>query len=237
MGLKYQLCGLALALLMAGPASADTVFVDLPDFTTPFTVDRTVDGGSNTSNDEEIGQFQFFTQPGSPAYVPLSFYSFCIEPLEVITPGGPTVAYELTSLASAPTNVPGGMGATKAAFLNELFGRFYSDFSIAASPQLGAALQVAIWEIVREDSSNPFNLDAGLVQFSNFFNDPGSVVKSTAASMLAALNGAGPQVNNIFALTNVGAQDVLIQLTPEPSTFLLLGSALTFLGFRRRRRS
>ena len=233
MGLKYQAGQfLVLALLSCASASATTVFVQVdPALNPSITVDRTVDGGASWSLAEGVGAIQMFTQPGQPDIVPLDFYTFCIEPLEFLG-AGDFITYNLVSLDQGATNI-GGMGATKANYVSELLYRFYPDLSVAPSAVLGAAVQAAIWEIVRETSST-FDLTTGAVQFANWSDDAARVL---AASMLSQLTGSGPYLDTIQALAlSGGTQDVLVQVTPEPSTFLLFGSALALFGLRRRKR-
>ncbi|MEP7352253.1 MAG: hypothetical protein ABI824_03390 [Acidobacteriota bacterium] len=110
-------------------AHGTTVYVEFdPAYSTPVTVDRTVDGGANWYG-QDPGQFHFFTEAGSPANVPLSFYTFCIEPREFLTPGQDAI-YSLVPLDQGTTNI-GGMGVAKADVIRELLGRYYPDFSVA----------------------------------------------------------------------------------------------------------
>jgi hypothetical protein len=83
-----------------------------------------------------------------------------------------------------------------------------------------------------DGSSHLLNLPAGNNGASFFgFTDPGASISSLTLTD-TWLNTAG----NNFAYF-VGVDDVQISSVPEPTTMLLLGSGLTALAARRRRRS
>ena len=164
-----------------------------------------------------------------------SFYAFCIEPREFISPGG-TYTYTVAPLSQGTTNI-GGMGEAKANQLRELFGRFYPLFGVPLDQQHAAALQIAIWEIVRE-TNGTLNVSNGTTQFRN---EGLAGTMALAQSYLAQINGLGPQAPGLLALisgteTVPGTQDLLVQ-APEPGTLGLAGLAcLILLGAIRRRR-
>jgi hypothetical protein len=220
----------------SGNVGATTVTVQFdPAYSTPVTVDRTVDGGANWYL-QDPGQFHFFTQPGSPSDIPAAFYSFCIEPREFLTPGQ-YVTYNEVPVAQGTTNI-GGMGDAKAALVDEFLYRFYPDFSVKVDPTLGAALQVALWKIIRENQQGvgTWNLAAGDVQFRTWSD---TAVRDLAASMLAQVTGNGPYITTVNALALIGTQDVLVdppaQATPEASTLLLGATGLLLVGVGSRR--
>lgn len=135
-------------LLSAAPAFTATVTVlfNAP-YSPSITVERTVDGGANWYL-QDPGQFNFSLVSG-PNGIPSQFYTFCVEPREFLSPGQ-TYTYNLARVEDAATNI-GGMGATKANLLRELLNDYYPDFSVAVDELHAAALQVSIWEIVREN--------------------------------------------------------------------------------------
>jgi hypothetical protein len=227
--------GLAFFFLGSGAARAATVFVQFdPAYVSPVTVDRTVDGGASWFL-QDPGQFHFLTQAGSPADVPLSFFSFCIEPREFLSPGQ-FISYELAPLEQGATNI-GGMGTSKANAMRELLGRYYPNFAVSVDTTTGAALQAAIWEIVRENAQGigSYDLATGDVQYRTWSD---TAVRDLAAAMLTSLNGSGPMVDaNVQALILAGGtQDILVQVTPEPATFIGMGTGLLLIGFRMRRK-
>jgi hypothetical protein len=220
----------------AAAAHATTVYVLFDSaYSTPVRVDRTVDGGA-TWYQQDPGQFHFITQPGSPSYIPADFYTFCIEPREFLTPGQ-LVTYNEVPLSQGTTNI-GGMGTTKANLILELLYRNLPNVNVAVNTTVGAAIQVAIWELVREDHQTvgTYNLGTGDVQYRNW-ND--TAVRDLAQGMLNGLTGNGPYAQNINALAAVGVQDIFVDPptpTPEPGTLLLSGAALLVLGGLRPRK-
>lgn len=222
-----------LALTLSATASASTVYIQFdPLYSAQITVDRTVDGGGSWFG-QDPGQFHFITQAGSPSNIPAAFYTFCIEPREFLSLGQ-FVAYNEVPIEQGTTNI-GGMGAAKANLIREFLYRNYSDFSVALDVNTAAAIQVSLWEIVRENSGT-LNLDTGDVQFRSWSN---MAVHDMANSMLAGLTGNGPYLTNVDALAFNGTQDTLVQFAttaPEPSTLVLATAGLILVGLSRRRR-
>lgn len=225
----------ALALLAFGTYATTasgaslTVLFQSSTGSAAFAVDRTVDSGANWYG-QDPGQFHFITLAGGGGIVPNDFFTFCIEPREFVTVGQ-TYTYNIVPVEQGANNI-GGMGVTKANFVRELLYDNYPNFSVALTPLTAAAIQVALWEIVREDSGS-FNLDTGTVQYRNWANDS---VRVLATSMLGGLTGNGPYLSSVSALTlNGSVQDTLVQTTPEPAAFLVVAPALIVLAIRRRR--
>ena len=97
------------------------------------------------------------------------------------------------------------------------------------------ALQIAIWEIVREGASNPLNVASGDIFFSGG-SEAGML--TLAQSYLTAIDGTGARAVGLFALNNDGRQDMLVQTAiPEPATWALMigGFGLAGVALRRRR--
>jgi hypothetical protein len=224
-----------LVLAFSASASATTVNILFDAaYSTPITVDRTVDGGGSWFL-QDPGQFHFITEAGSPTDIPPDFYTFCIEPREFLNLGQ-LVSYNEVPIEQGATNI-GGMGTTKANFIREFLYRYYADFSVPVDVVTGAAIQVSLWEIVRENSGT-FDLSAGDVQFRSWSN---TAVLDLATTMLDSLTGNGPYLTNVDALALAGGtQDALVQFTssptPEPSTVLLGAAGLVLIAFRRRLR-
>lgn len=166
------------------------------------------------------------------------FYAFCLEPLEFINTGG-SYTYTFDALENGATNI-GGIGVTKADYIRELFYQQLPDFSATITNEKASALNVAVWEIVRENPSNAFNVLSGDASFSSF-NTAGTNMLTLAQSYLSGLTGSGPRLDNLYALTKVGAQDLLVQTqsapVPEPAAVvsLLSGGVIGLLALRRHR--
>ncbi len=209
---------------------AATVIVAFNGEQFPETIQRDVGDGAGFV-DTTTGIFTF-TRIGGDWYGPPNgtFYSFCIEPREFVTPGN-TYTYNFDTLEHGATNI-GGMGAGKADLMRELFGRYYPVIGAPIDALHASAMQIAIWEIVRENSGT-LNVSTGNTQFRNP-QDPATV--ALAQSYLSSLDGSGPRASDLYALTAVGVQDIIVQATPEPVTFLCAGTALIGLALIRRRR-
>jgi hypothetical protein len=165
--------------------------------------------------------------------------TYCIE----IPQGVPEVCttYQVVPLDCAP--VPGTpvgmMGATKAAWLSELWGRYYDN--AMSSPELSEAFAVAVYEIVYEDNSTVWDVTTVGSPGGRGFRCTGADT-TTANLWLASLNGDGPTAD-LRALTNRERQDFIAEYEeptgdiPEPATMLLLASGLAAgVAWRRRRR-
>ncbi len=173
------------------------------------------------------------------------FYGFCIEPRQFLASRATT--YDLVPLSQGATNL-GGIGAVKADEITELFGRYAPNLNAPMTSLKAGALQIAIWEIVRELPSNPLDTTAGNISFTGPENPSGMI--ALAQSYVQSIDGTGPRAVGLVALdngifgdpgTDAGTQDMLVQLqVPEPATLSVL--ALGSLGLagarmvRRRRR-
>lgn len=172
----------------------------------------------------------------------VNFVTFCIEPRESISLGQ-NYTWEVEPLSKGTTSL-GGMGTVKAELVRELIGREYSTWGSTISNLQAAALQVAIWEIV-EENSGTLNVLNGNIRFRK-----GSIagMLDLAQTMLNSLDGTGPKPRYLYALTNPTQQDIfgmaiphgvpdMEAQTPEPATFGMFGAGLLLLGvFRRQQR-
>ncbi len=184
------------------------------------------------------GMFSFTrtggTEDGGPSG---DFNAFCIEPREFVS-GGSTYTYDFSFLSQGATNI-GGMGDAKAALIDELFGRYYPVIGAPIDAEHASALQIAIWEIVRE-TAPVLDVYSGNVSYENAA-DPAAL--ALAETYVQSLDGTGPMAVGLYALTADGVQDVVVQETgsfqspaPEPVQFLTTGGVLIFLARLLRRR-
>lgn len=185
--------------------------------------------------DTTTGIFTFTRVGGTQDVAPNgTFYAFCIEPREFVSEGS-TYTYDFSDLSQGTTNI-GGMGPAKAALLDELFGRYYPVIGAPIDALHASAMQIAIWEIVRENSGT-LDVYSGNVVFQN---PQDSATLALAQTYVRSLDGTGPKDDNLYALTADGVQDVIVQI-PEPVESVATGLALVALSLvaraRRRRRT
>jgi hypothetical protein len=147
---------------------------------------------------------------------------------------GESVTYDVMPLAMG-SSVTGGLGAAKADSLGELLGAVYPDFSQTLANDQYAALQIAIWEITRENvASFGYDVATGDVQFSG----SNATILGLANTYLAQVDGIGERARGIRALVNERRQDMLVQFpVPEPGSLALALMGLGAVYGTRRRQS
>ena len=232
--MKRGLLGLTVALVllgtMAGPVNSATIELRFDGVQNQSAIQRTVDNGANWVT-TEAGLFHFTRTGGTFIPTVTEIYTFCTEPLQYITAGN-TYVYNVDVLENAPTNIS-GMGSAKANLLRELYGKYYPVSTSAIAATLGRALQIATWEIVREENST-YDVLSGTTRFRN---------SEDAQALIDAQTYLNDIVNNNYALRtdilsalNTQAQDPWIPTsTPEPGTLLLMGLGLIGLAGLRRK--
>jgi hypothetical protein len=228
-----RLAGLALTGYYSTTVlQAGTVSAYLDSEVSSGTISRTVNNGQNWYQ-TNTGEFSFTRTGGDliDGFQLLTFNAFCIEPREFVSLGG-TYVYTWDALENGATNI-GGMGVVKADLLRELFGRYYTDFTVSLDPLHASALQIAIWEVVREDTGS-----LGVYSGTTQYRDPqDQAALDLAQSYVQSLDGSGPRRNDLFALTSDGFQDVVVQAdpVPEPVFSALVGVLLIGFALARRR--
>ncbi|MBS0190116.1 MAG: hypothetical protein U0573_01180 [Phycisphaerales bacterium] len=175
----------------------------------------TIAGGMNWTRDN--------MNPGSYAGLQGNFTTFCIEVTQHVAFGG-TYEYFQNTVANGPFpadinfNLP--MGDTKAAMLSELFGRYRN--SLASNSDYGA-FQMSVWEIVYDNGAS---VSSGVFQIQG-----AAAEEALANTWLSSLDGSGPMMGGLFALSSREYQD---QIVPGPGSLALAGAG-GLLAMRRRR--
>lgn len=229
------LVGAAL-IAAAAPVSAGQIFTSFNSGASTYgSAKMTLNGGSSWTN---VGAGRLaFTRTGGDYLGLLDpiLLTFCIEPTQWVQS---TAVYNVTPLAQG-NDSQGGMGANRAALVNQLIARNQSVMQGPISRVVAEAIQFAIWEIVSE-TSNVFNVSLGNARFFSY-DESGAV--ALAQSYLNALTLTGPQLANIRALVRNGVQDQLvidrtpISQVPEPAALGLLGLGVAgLIALRRRKR-
>ena len=193
----------------------------------------------STTTSTSAGRFNFTRTGGDHPTTPLpdspvsSFWAFCVELGQTVN-FGESVSYDVLPLAMG-SNVTGGLGAAKADSIGELLGAVYPDFSQVLTNNQYAALQIAIWEITREDfATNGYDVLAGDVTFSGST----ATILNLANTYLAQVDGVGPRAQGLRALVNERRQDMLVQFpVPEPASLALALMGLGAVFGTRRRQS
>lgn len=195
------------------------------DYSRLTTVNISFNGGANYQR-ELAGQLRLKRVGGDDTKVKAmkDFLAFCVEPTEWLQ----NSTLNVGALDTGDTAL-GGMGRKRAAAIARIFKAVLPDIGKSVTNDVGAALQISIWEIVRETSTH-YSLTDGSFRVSTSAN-----IAALANTYLADANGHGPQLYNLKALTAVGAQDQLGQV-PEPAALGVLGLGVAGLVAARRRR-
>jgi len=241
---------IAAAAFCSTSAMATTVIGTLNSFGTgdSITLHAVTPGGTPIAQQVLSGVASFSRTGGTEAATLSgpnsgSYYAFCIEPFES-TSIGSNYTYTVAPLTDgASSSIVGGLGATKATQIAELFGQFAPNLASPLSAVQASALQIATWEIVGEASTNALNVLSGNLFFSTpasaDFNDVITLAQSYLNYVTSA-NGLGAQAQGLQALTISGKQDFLVQTVsaaPEPATWMtmILGFGLIGYALRARR--
>lgn len=214
----------ATAMIVAGAAQAGTVEIkNVTNLAALTSVQLSFDGGGSFNN-ALAGQLEIQRVGGTDtSFNPAGdYFTFCIEPTEFLG----NVVMTLTAVRFGDTAV-GGMGATKAALVSELYARYQPVLDVVVTNDVGAALQIATWEILRETTAT-LSMGGGSFRATG----PAPVI-ALADGYLASLTGS-PRLFNLNALIAIGNQDLLVQV-PSPATLALLGLGMIGLLAARRR--
>lgn len=193
-------------------------------------VSVSIDSGANWLG-TSAGLMNFTKNSGGPDLAN-SYGAFCCDIPKHIGFGG-TYDWNRSNLEDAPTpsSAPfNPMGVAKADKISELFGRFRGGLS--TNEQFGG-FQIAVWTIIYGNGVLAFS---GGDRFdSATFAVQGNLgAGANAQAFLAAVDGSGPRMGGLYALTSDSVNGPQDQIVPAPGAMSL--GALGGLVIARRRR-
>lgn len=151
------------------------------------------------------------------------FLTYCLEPDELLniagtTPRGGSFVEGIGNVADYAAIAPS---------LTRLVNTWMADSLTSATKS--AAFQVALWELA-------FDRDSNLTTGGFRFTQTGSTATAVRTQALAYLDAANWTTggDNLDVILRTGAQDLIIQQIPEPSTLALLAFGLLGIALRRR---
>ncbi|MET0374491.1 MAG: PEPxxWA-CTERM sorting domain-containing protein [Rhizorhabdus sp.] len=252
--LKFKSGFVRMAILAAAAwcstgASAATIIGTLNSFGAGDTITLHAVRPNGTSFATQVRNgISTFTQTGGTSPIDLvgptasTYFAFCVEPYEDIALNA-NYSFTVDPVSqAAKSSIAGGIGSAKALQIAKLFGNYAPNLAAPMTAIQASALQVALWEIVSELSTNPFDVTSG----NTYFSTPGGAntvqVMNLAQSYLSYVSTAGssaPQAQGLTALTINGNQDFIGQVVstaPEPASWLMMIIGFGLIGHMLRNR-
>ncbi len=245
--IKRYISILILTVLIALQGSASPIYGTITMSHTGYGAKDTIKiwGGGHSGLSAYAGVYMFNKTAGTGEGQLLdngSVGGFCMDLSEYLTSGSKT--YDVLAVQDGPspaTFLGGPMGRQKAAYLAELWGRFFDPAWSAGGTYTSQqksdaeAFAAAIWEIIYEDlPASPLGWDVttdGTAGSKGFRAE--NLDYQTANSWLNALDGTGPKAQ-LRSLSYVGSQDFLVAI-PEPASLAIFAVMGLFLFPRRQR--
>jgi hypothetical protein len=229
----------ALLWLSAGDAGAVAVTAIYNSTLAGGAIQRIIDDstvGSKDWTNLTAGLFDLTLTGGDfrPDLLPVGshFLAFCSEPQQGVSPGG-TYTWSVESLSQGANNI-GGMGASRASYIAELLGGVFPLFGAKALTDREAlAIQIAIWEIVRETMPGPYVLadgtsGAGHTRFRNEGVSGAIALGQTWLNTYVNDGVPSPQAPLLVALVNQANQDLVAQVDAPGTLALVMIAALVW---------
>jgi hypothetical protein len=177
-----------------------------------------------------------FQTAGENPQLGSTFYAFCVDLNQTVS-WGETNTYSLVNPANIPQpadNPDQPMGAAKANLLTHFFSAYYSSlFDGISDFNDRAAFQLAVWEIVYEDSGS-YNMSTGNL-------------KATGTALARAnelLGGSWQDSSTNLSLVGLshiptgqlgGDGQDFVTVVPAPGAAVLIGLGLSVIGWLKRR--
>lgn len=214
----------AMAAMLSAPALADTVDVKFLGTGAGTSVKINLNGNqTNVFAGQLIHQFSNGT--GAGAQLSGTYVTFCTDLTEYVT--STTKTYNVVGIEDMPNSAP--MGAAKAQAIADLYAYAAgSQIALAATDNIAAAFQIAVWEIVTDFNAlavnNGLSLSAGSLKVTKTNGSSlGSTLTSTIAAMFSAL-GTNASGSGILGVSRAGSQDQLVVVPlPAPGILALAG--------------
>ena len=155
-----------------------------------------------------------------------SFVGWCLDISHNLVNGAEYVATNTPFSQDSLTNL-------QISNIGRLFNTAYGGLNFSKASAESAGFQLALWEIIYEDTANPFKLDLGSLKIAG-----NSAAITAGQAFLDNLNGTETQVWNLTFLESKRNQD-LVTATPVPvpaaaGLLLLALGGLAAAGRRRR---